>query len=502
MMKSKYILALTIPAIFGCAVNEITPEAPGAEEGLIPITLGNHIEQEYATRADQNGFADEDKIGTFIVDYEDGKPGELKLTGNRADNLYYKYNEAGNRWVPSYDVYFKDKNTPVDIYGYYPAGNPESISEYAFEVQKDQRCEAKGNNLSGYEQSDLLWAKAEKKTSDDKIIWLNFHHKMAGIHVTLFEGMGFEAGEFAKLKKDVLILNTVRKATVNLATGGVMTSGEVPETGIIPAREGDGEFRAIVVPQTIAPGSKVLYATVNGRTYTLYTDDGIVYSAGKQHNFRLMINKLPAGDYEFTLANESITVWENDKTSHNGIAREYVVINLDTPGTLDAVIASKGLTISKVRNLKLTGKIGARDFAVMKYLMTDLSCLNLKEAEICETNGGNLGFNNSGYNWCHEDCIPEGAMSNKRSMTSLILPDKLKKIGNNAFADCNGLTGSLIIPEGVTEIDYAAFRSCTNLNGVLKLPSTLKTLGRVGGYTSYWDGAFKDCGFICELQLP
>ena len=80
-------------------------------------------------------------------------------------------------------------------------------------------------------------------------------------------------------------------------------------------------------------------------------------------------------------------------------------------------------------------------------------------------------------------------------MTSLILPDKLEKIGNNAFADCNGLTGSLIIPEGVTEIDYAAFRSCTNLNGVLKLPSTLKTLGRVGGYTSYWDGAFKDCGF-------
>ena len=40
MMKSKYILALTIPAIFGCAVNEITPEAPGAEEGLIPITWG------------------------------------------------------------------------------------------------------------------------------------------------------------------------------------------------------------------------------------------------------------------------------------------------------------------------------------------------------------------------------------------------------------------------------------------------------------------------------
>ena len=492
-------LAISILIASGCARQEMNPEMPA--DGLIPITLGNHIEQEYTTRAGQDGFADGDKVGTFIVDYVNGAPGELKLQGNRADNLYYTYNEAGNRWVPSYDVYYKDKNTPVDIYGYYPADKPESVETYMFEVQKDQATAASTDKLSGYEQSDFLWAKAEKKTSADKIVWLNFKHRMAGVRISLIEGNGFSEGEWNTLKKEVLVQSTSRTAEINLASGEVKATGTVPATGIIPIKDGS-DFRAIVVPQIVPAGSKLLTATVGGYAYDLIKDTEMVYNTGKQHNFTLTINKRAAGNYEFVLSDESITAWENDKTSHDGLAREYIVINLDTPGTLDAVIASKGLTISKVRNLKITGKINGRDFAIMKHLMTDLSCLNLKEAIIVKSYGGDLGNSNTGYNGSEDDCIPTSALGNKRSLTSLILPDKLLKIGDNAFSDCNGLTGSLIIPEGVTEIDFAAFRACTNLNGVLKLPSTLKVLGRISGYTSYWDGPFHDCGFIGELQLP
>ena len=90
-----------------CAREQLTPTDPGTGEELTPISLSGHINQEYVTRAGQDGFADGDKIGTYIVDYVDGAPGELLLSGNRADNLYYSYNEPANRWVPSYDVYFK-----------------------------------------------------------------------------------------------------------------------------------------------------------------------------------------------------------------------------------------------------------------------------------------------------------------------------------------------------------------------------------------------------------
>lgn len=495
-----YLAALL--ALAGCSVNEIEPQIPDGDDGQVAIALGSHIEQEYVTRAGQDGFADNDKIGTFIVDYVDGAPGELKLEGNRADNLYYTYNEAGNRWVPSYDVYYKDKYTPVDIYGYYPSDKPGDIKAYAFEVQKDQRNTVAGGKMSGYEKSDFLWAKAENKTSADKIVWLNFTHRMAGVRVTLLEGEGFTEGEWASLSKDILVQSTVRTATIDLSTGIVTaTDSQAPATGIIPTNDG-GDFRAVVVPQTVPAGSKLITATIGGYPYDLTRDDSMVYNPGKQHNFTLTVNKRAAGSYEFTLSSESITVWENERSSHDGLAREYVVVNVDKAGTLDACITAKGLQISKIRNLKVTGQINARDFAVMKYRMTMLSCLNLKEAVIVQGYGGELGVYGESYSGSEDDCIPSNALGAKKSLTSLILPDKLLKIGDNAFADCSSLTGSLVIPEGVTEIDYAAFRSCTNFNGSLKLPSTLKKLGRARGYISYWDGPFKACGFVGELQLP
>lgn len=494
-----HLTALAVCAVAGCSRQEMEPGLAEGGDVQVPIALGNHIEQEYVTRAGQDGFADKDKVGTFIVDYVNGAPGELKLHGNRADNLYYTYEESGNKWIPSYEVYYKDKDTPVDIYGYYPAGKPESIEAYTFEVQKDQSTAAENGKLSGYEQSDFLWAKAEKKTSADKIVWLNFRHRLAGIRVTLAEGTGFSDGEWSSLKKDVLIQNTTRTASIDLSTGEARPSGAAPSTGILPVNEG-GDYRAVVIPQTVPAGKAIITATVGGYAYDLVKDADMVYTAGRQHNFTLTINKRSAGIYEFILGGESITVWENDRTSHDGTAREYVVVNLETPGTLDEAIAAKGLELGKVRNLKLTGKINARDFGIMRYKMTYLSCLNMKEAVIVQGGGGDIDGN--GYNGSDDDCIPAGALTNKKSITSLILPDKLLKIGDNAFSDCSSLTGTLIIPEGVVEIDYAAFRSCTNFNGALKLPSTLKKLGRMAGYTYYWDGPFRDCGFVGELQLP
>lgn len=496
------ILTIASIALVGCSENDLTTDLSKELEDKIPITLSGHIDQEYVTRADQNGFADGDRIGTYIVDYVDGKPGQLLLSGNRADNLYYTYNEAGNRWVPSYDVYFKDQKTPVDIYGYYPSGKPESIDAYSFEVQKDQREAATNDELSGYEKSDFLWAKTENKTAADKIVWLNFSHRLASVRVSLIEGTGFDSGEWANLKKDVVIQSTVTRCTINLATGVATPSSDASASSIVPVIDGS-DYRAIVLPQTVASGSKLITATVGGYTYDLIKDEAMTYAAGKQHNFTLTVNKRAAGNYEFVLSDESITVWENDRTSHDGIAKEYVVINVDTPGTLDACISAAGLEISRVSNLKLTGTISARDFGVMKYMMTRLRALNLKEVKIVKGNGGNFGTDETVYEKVeNDDEIPVGALSNKTTMTSLILPDKLVRIKNNAFSGCNSLSGSLMIPEGVVEIEYGAFRECSNFNGQLSLPSTLKILGRYPGYDPYWDGVFIGCGFVGELKLP
>ena len=491
-------LALTIAALVSCAREQLLPIDPQqGNDGPVPISLGGSIDQQNTTRAGESGFCDGDRIATFIVDWVDGAPGELRLSGNRADNLYYSYEEASNRWIPSYDVYYKDKTTPVDIYGYYPAAKPESIDKYAFEVQKNQRAEATSSSLAAYEQSDFLWAKAEGKTAADKIVYLSFKHRMAGVRVTLLEGEGFAEGEWAAADKDVLVQSTRRTSTINLATGEVSATGEVPESGIIPVEYGD-DYRAVVVPQTVPAGSKLVTATVAGQAYDLVKSEDMVYVSGKMHNFTLTVNKRASGSYEFVLSSESITVWENDRTSHDGIAREYVVINVETPGTLDACIAEKGLEISKVRNLKLTGTINSRDFAVMKYKMNLLNAINLKEAIIVASEGGSFGKEQYYYS-SRDYCIPAEAFMHKNSLTTVILPDKLKEIDGFAFYSCQNLTGSIIIPEGVVALNGSTFEQCKSINGILSLPSTLKYLGSP---ESPYGRDFWNCKFVCQLVLP
>lgn len=491
-------IALTIAALVSCAREQLLPIDPQqGNDGPVPISLGGSIDQQNTTRAGESGFCDGDRIATFIVDWVDGAPGELLLSGNRADNLYYSYEEASNRWIPSYDVYYKDKTTPVDIYGYYPAAKPESIDKYAFEVQKNQRAEATSSSLAAYEQSDFLWAKAEGKTAADKIVYLSFKHRMAGVRVTLLEGEGFAEGEWAAADKDVLVQSTRRTSTINLATGKVSATGEVPESGIIPVEYGD-DYRAVVVPQTVPAGSKLVTATVAGQAYDLVKSEDMVYVSGKMHNFTLTVNKRAAGSYEFVLSSESITVWENDRTSHDGIAREYVVINVETPGTLDACIEAKGLEISKVRNLKLTGTINSRDFAVMKYKMNLLNAINLKEAIIVASEGGSFGKEQYYYS-SRDYCIPAEAFMHKNSLTTVILPDKLKEIDGFAFYSCQNLTGSIIIPEGVVALNGSTFEQCKSINGILSLPSTLKYLGSP---ESPYGRDFWNCKFVCQLVLP
>ena len=112
LRKSIYFF-LAAAMLCACA-EELEPQTESPAE-MVPIALSSRIDQEYTTRADQYGFADGDVIATYIVDYENGAPGQLKTSGNRADNLYYTYNEPGFRWVPAYDVYYKDDKTKKEL---------------------------------------------------------------------------------------------------------------------------------------------------------------------------------------------------------------------------------------------------------------------------------------------------------------------------------------------------------------------------------------------------
>lgn len=501
-----YLLAAGAMLLTGCSDDFFGDKTEQHDSNR--IQLSSDIDQLAVTRVNDNGFCNGDVMGVYIVDYEGNKPGTLKVNGNRGDNVRHTFDEPNYKWSSAYDLFWKDKHTHIDVYGYYPFANPESIEDYQFEVQKDQSKATENGEMGGYEASDFLWGKVSDVAPTTSVIRLPMAHRMSNARVTLIQGSGFAEGEWANLEKIVLTANVARKASINLSTGDIKTASAVENTMTIPSRTND-EWRTIVVPQTVAAGTTLFSITIGGVPYKFTKNEAFTYVSGKMMNFGIKVDKQTgSGAYKLTLVSESITPWENDLVSHDATAKEYIVIN-STPGGLKNAITAANKDYTQVRNLKITGQINAKDFYFMRDSMLRLSALNLKEVRIKgwgknEENEENM-----------DDQIPNSAfyfiqtVGGSNSLNRIVLPDTLKSIGSNAFYGCKYLSGSLIIPEGVTEIKRGAFNGCIGLNGILSLPSTLKKLGNRGEDdmgdegTDYYGGVFQNCRNLTgNLILP
>lgn len=500
-----YLAAMVVALLLGACSDDMFEEG-GQQHSNDRIQLSGDIDQLAVTRVNDNGFCNGDVMGVYIVDYDGGTPGTLKASGNRGDNVRHTFDEPNYRWNSAYDLYWKDKHTHIDVYGYYPFADPESVDNYQFEVKRDQSKPSENGEMGGYEASDFLWGKVADVAPTTSVIRLPMKHRMSNACVTLIEGSGFADGEWASTEKIVLTANVARKASINMADGTVKTAGSAENTMTIPSRTGD-EWRTIVVPQTVQAGTTLFSITIGGVPYKFAKNENLEYVAGKMMKFGIRVDKKAgSGQYQLTLISESITPWENDLVSHDATAKEYVVINSTAGGLKEAIAAAK-LDPAKITNLKITGEITVGDFSFMRGHMPSLEGLNLKEVKI--TVGKDNFFN--------DDEIPPHALEETKLM-HIVLPDKLKDIREYAFANCRYLMGSLVIPEGVEYISENAFSCCSGFDGTLTLPSTLKGIGTSAFFScrhftgslnlpesleSIGDMAFCNCdGFSGRLDLP
>lgn len=472
---TKLMAAAALVAVCGCSFNEseLKPEVPQGD--AYKVSIYSDIFQQPATRVTTDGFCTADEVGVYIVNYNGETPGTLKVEDNQADNVRFSYNENGD-WVSDYDVFYKDNDTQVDFYGYYPYADPTSIETYPFEVARDQSKGEEHGQMAPYEASDFLWAKTTKVTPTASKVILTFRHKMSSARIRFSQGTGWtDAAEYAAVTKEVLVTNTIRKSTINLSTGVVTPVGEAPLTGIVPMADYD-EFRAIVVPQTVPAGKTLLTITVDGVPRHFTAEEDTEYVPGKITTFDLSISKKPAtGTYEVELTGVNITAWEADNVSHGDDANEYVVVHNEVAGGLERTIVDRlEMDPTKIKNLKLTGKITTEDYDFMRNKMTSLQRINLKEVE---------SMVKGAYS------IPEGAFRNMTKLIKCVLPDNLERIEIDAFYGTS-LSGAVLLPEGLKYV--AGFRS-TKITTV-QFPSTLEEIGTF---------AFCDCNsLLCEITLP
>ena len=64
-----------------------------------------------------------------------------------------------------------------------------------------------------------------------------------------------------------------------------------------------------------------------------------------------------------------------------------------------------------------------------------------------------------------------GVFQGNQAITSVVIPNTVTLIGQNAFRECINLSGTLIIPSSVTSIEISAFQSCSKVSSIYILGS-------------------------------
>lgn len=448
---------MTLSLLMASCADNMSEMSVG-QESQLPIKIVSNYPVQASTRAAvDNGFVSGDAVGVFVVDYDkEDNPDLPAIKGDRVGNIKFTYDGAS--WEANYQLYWKNSSTPADFYGYYPYNQQlQSVTDYSFSVNKRQDATATNtSSAAGYEQSDLLWAKATKVMPTTETVNLQFRHLMAGISIHLVQGSGFAADEWTALDKTVQVESTTLSGTVDLSTGTVAV-GDGAAVAISPLIH-NGDYRAVVYPQTVAAGKPLVTVTIDGHSYSLTKTTATNYLSGKMHNMTITVDKTSAmGDYTLTLSADDIVAWLDDPSLHEGLMFDYTIVEVAEAGRLKEAIDALFDDYRKVTSLKIIGKMNDTDRRFVKENLTLLKNANLWDVEM-------------------EDGIMDGF--GHEVLQHFVFPKNgIKTIAYAAFSGTN-LSGSLVIPEGVETIYGAAFFA--PLYGTLTLPSTLKYMENFG----------------------
>jgi hypothetical protein len=165
-----------------------------------------------------------------------------------------------------------------------------------------------------------------------------------------------------------------------------------------------------------------------------------------------------------------------------------VVIISSAQVSKDVTITAGGLSAAlttgekaTVTNLTVRGYIDARDFKTMRDDMPVLSVVNLVFALVSSYSGTDGTYSPNDWTYPVNE-IPLFAFhywntaKGKTTLTNVVIPPGITKIGQSAFNGCSGISNFGGINETLTTISSWAFARCGNKLSV-SIPHTVSTIG-------------------------
>lgn len=237
------------------------------------------------TRATETAFESGDVIGLYATEYAGEVAAPLQISGNWANNVATTYN--GLVWTPAKKIFWSENK--MDVYGYYPYMAPSSIDEHLWSVQLDQSTPETTDALSGYEASDLLWAKATDVEQANGDVQLQFKHICSKLVIKLVRGEDFT--DDIPDNTEVYLHSTVPTATIDF-TKGIISKDIYGTREKIKARKiASDTFEVILVPQSITERLPFVEIIMGDVAYM--TEDLLSYRPSVQYSVEITLNSSP-----------------------------------------------------------------------------------------------------------------------------------------------------------------------------------------------------------------
>ena len=270
-------VALSLLGLASCS-NDDSTEAP-VSAGETPMTFD--VVHPSQTRATATDFENGDKIGVYIAKAD--MP--LEIGGNALNNEPLTL--TSGKWTPGKNLYWDDGT--YNAYAYYPYMNVTSIEDQPVSVATDQSTAETNGTLSGYEASDLLYAKTSNVAASTSPVPLSFKHVMSKLTIRLVKGEDFE-GEMPT-DAEIFIHNTVPTATFDISAGIVTRDVKGKRATIKARQESNFQFGAIIVPQRLDNRVPLVEVIMKGVSYLF--ESKFLFKPGVDHLVNLVITDNP-----------------------------------------------------------------------------------------------------------------------------------------------------------------------------------------------------------------
>ena len=280
MMRRSILYIGVVLSILGLAScsNDDSAEAPKSASET-PMTFD--VVHPSQTRATATDFENGDKIGVYIAKAD--MP--LEIGGNTLNNEPLTL--TSGKWIPSQKLFW-DEGT-YNAYAYYPYMNVTSIEDQPVSVATDQATAETNSTLSGYEASDLLYARTPNVAASTSPVTLNFKHVMSKLTIRLVKGEDFEGDMPADA--EIFIHNTVPTATFDISAGIVTRDVKGKRATIKARQESNFQFGAIIVPQRLDNRVPLVEVIMKGVSYLF--ESKFLFKSGVDHLINLVITDNP-----------------------------------------------------------------------------------------------------------------------------------------------------------------------------------------------------------------